>query len=43
MAAFTAVVASWVGHVFQAAAKGADGGAGGADNENFTMGRQKLR
>jgi hypothetical protein len=30
-----------VGHVFQAAAEGADGGAGGADDENVTVGHVK--
>ena len=30
-----------VGHVFEAAAKGADGGAGGADNENVAVGHVK--
>ena len=42
MAAFTAVVAKLgVGHILQAAAEGADGGAGGADDEDVTVGHEK--
>ena len=31
-----------VGHIFQAAAEGADGGAGGADDEDVTVGHEKF-